>query len=176
MGRQDLAHRSLGQAGEARVAGTQSVVAGVRRQQTGPPQLVRVAELRRLCAGQPNKPRFWPLPWSLPHRRCGRGRPEPPIPPSSAARCKQRVTVYWLTRMPAPRRRPKARRDRPELCHELDTVGRFRARSSDLNQRSVLIDVHRQGNDPSCSDHGFSPAMPDASYHTCGDPIIITTY
>jgi hypothetical protein len=46
----------------------------------------------------------------------------------------------------------------------LDTVGRFRARSSDLNQRPALIRVHRQGNDPSCSDHGFSPAM-QAAYH-----------
>jgi hypothetical protein len=53
---QDLAYRSLGQAGQAGMAGARSVIACMRGQQTGRPQLVRVTELRRLRASQPDKP------------------------------------------------------------------------------------------------------------------------
>ena len=53
---EDLAHRSLGQLRQARMAGTRPVIARMRGQQTGRPQLVRVTELRRLRASQPDKP------------------------------------------------------------------------------------------------------------------------
>jgi len=54
--RQDLAHCSLGQLRQARVASTRSVIARMRRQQSGRPQLVRVTELHWLRASQPDQP------------------------------------------------------------------------------------------------------------------------
>jgi hypothetical protein len=52
---ENLAHRSLGQLGQARMAGARPVVPRMRRQQAGGPQLVRVAELGRLRTSQRNK-------------------------------------------------------------------------------------------------------------------------
>jgi len=89
---EDLAHRSLGQFGQARVPRGWTLITGMRGQQPRCPQLVRIAQLLRLLAGQRHQPGF--ASGAITGSRPVRGRSSSAsITPSSAARSRQRVTV-----------------------------------------------------------------------------------
>ena len=154
MRRQDLAHRSLGQVGQARVAGIRPVIAGVRRQQTGRPQFVRIAELRRPGAGQPDQP----------GSRLGR---YPRLTAGAGAIVERCQYPQFGGALQAARHRLLAHPHRARYgigrglvevgqnnAGPLHPVCRFGARSSHLNQRPALIRIHRQDNNPSRSNHG----------------------
>jgi len=154
---QDLAHRSLGQLCQARMAGARSVIARMRRQETCRPQLVRVTELRRLRARQPDKP------GSGLHR-------DPRIPSRTRAVVQRRqhpqfdgafqTPRHCLLAHPHPARHGIGRRFfevAQNNAGPLHSVRRLRARSRNLDQCPALVRVHRQCNNPSRSNHGFSP-------------------
>ena len=153
--RQDLAHRPLGQVCQARVAGPRPVIARMRRQQAGRPQLVRIAELLRFRTCQPDKP------------GSGRRRNRR-LAPGAGAVVQRRQHPEFGGALQTPGHRLVAHPHRPrhgvgrwfvEVGQNnpgpLHTVRRFAARSSDFDKHPALICVHRQGNDPSCGNHGF---------------------
>jgi hypothetical protein len=162
---QDLAHRSLGQVGQARMAGARSVIARMRCQQTGRPQLVRVTELRRLCASQPDKP-------SSGLRRNRR------IPSRARAVVQRRQHPPFGGALQTPRHcllaHPHRARHgigrrlfevRQNNAGPLHSVRRLSARSRNLDQCPALVRVHRQCNNPSRRNHGSPRPCHVASYH-----------
>ena len=162
---EDLAHRSLGQVCQAWMAGARSVIARMRGQQTGGPQLVRITKLRRLRASQPNKP------GSGLHRNSrisSRAR-------AVVQRCQYsqfggtlQTPRHGLLAHPHRARHGIGRRlfeigqNNPGPLH---SVRRLRARSRNLDQCQTLVRVHRQGNDPSRSSHGSPLPCHGNSYH-----------
>ncbi len=156
---EDLAHRSLGQVCQAWMASARSVIARMRSQQSGGPQLVRITKLRRLRASQPDKP--------------GSGLHRNPRIPSRARAVVQRCQYsrcqysqfggtlqtarHALLAHPHRARHGIGRRlfeigqNNPRPLH---SVRRLRARSRNLDQCQTLVRVHRQCNNPSRRNHG----------------------
>ncbi len=165
MRRQDLAHRSLSQVGQAEMAGARSVIACMRGQQTGRPQLVGVPQFCWFCARQPDKPG-------------SRLRRNPRIPARARAIVQRRQHSQFGSTLQAPRHRLLAHPHRPRHgigrrlaevrqnnAGSLHSVRRLGARSRNLDQCPALVRLYRQCNNPSRRNHGSPLPCLSASYH-----------